>query len=238
MIAFSEVTIGSGRAQLCSACSRRAGGVSGEPSGLEAVRGEIASSARSWTRGPGPNVVLVGFEPFSHPELPAIIRAAVDLGCARIMLETDAGALAIAGNVEGVLAAGVRHLEVTLLAEGLEHDRLTGRQGLFAAATAGVRSFVETARRADTPVAVCGLVPVCRHNSAHAAAAVASLASLGAVAVHLDAESCPERDAARVIAALDTAATNAIAGSVSGLAGSVPAPWGVRPWERMVGGMA
>lgn len=235
MITFCEIEIGAGGIAPCVMCSRK--DISGAgPYPSEAVRERLVEAARGWCAGPGPNVTFGGFEPFSHPELPVLIRMAIDLGYGAVRLTTDAGALSMPGNAEGAIAAGVRQIEVVLLADGDEHDRLTGREGLFEAADAGVRSFLDAAARAGVPVAVTGLVPFCRHNAEHAPLAVARLAQWGSVAVHVNADKAPEANRPFVIAALDTAAANACAGSVSGLDGEVPVPWAIRPWRTIGAG--
>lgn len=230
MIAFSEIGIGTGGIASCAACLHRSGGQESQPFSADAVKERLVASARSWSHGPGPNVSFIDFEPFAHLELPEIIRVATDLGYERVRLRTDAGALSMPGNAEGALGAGVRQLEVVMLADDDDHDRLTERPGLFAAAYAGVRAFLDAAQTANVPVAVTGLVPVCRHNAVLVPGAVVRLAELGVVAVHLDVSECTESERVFIVAALDTAAANAVAASVSGLPVEVPVPWAVRPW--------
>lgn len=235
MIAFAEVSIGGG-AKPCAACARRSGSAPAGPRASDDVRAALTEVAREWRHGPGPNVSFVGFEPFAHPELPQVVRIAGDFGCRRIRLTTDGGALAMPGNAEGVLKAGVRHIEVVLLADGDAHDKLTERPGLFEAMSLGIAAYVEAATRCGFAVAVTGLVPLCSHNAVHAPSAVARLAALGAVAVHVDAGSAPRDAEVHVMAALDTAAANAVAASVSGFSGDVPTPWNVRPAAIIEGG--
>jgi len=184
LITFAEVRIGTGPTTPCLKCAAR----STEPSMRDAaaVLAELAEVAAAWRNAPGPNVALGGVEPFSHPELPAIVQGAVESGYERVRLDTDAGALALGGNAAGVIAAGVRHLEVVLLAEGSEHDTLCGRPGLYAAAVAGVAAFRSAAAAEGAHVCVTGRVPVCRHNLAHVCRTVPGFAAMGAVAVRLD----------------------------------------------------
>ena len=120
MIEFAHVVIGTGCAAACVPC-----GTASERSFVpaEAVRTEVASAANAWSGGPGPNVLFVGAEPFSHPELPVLVAAAVAAGYERIGLRTDAGALSMPGNAEGVLSAGVLHLQLVLTGgDGASHD--------------------------------------------------------------------------------------------------------------------
>lgn len=235
MITLAEVEIGTGGTLPCMECARHHAPESvARPA--DEVRERLIGVRRRWASGPGPNVSFVGFEPFAHPELPIIIRVAADTGYRAIRLRTDAGALSVPANAEGALAAGVRQIEVVLLADEDRHDELTQRRGLFAAAEAGVRVFREAAERAGLTVAITGLVPVCKHNAEHAPFAAARLARWGAVAVHVDASAAREADRPYIVAALDTAAANACAGSVSGLEGEVPFPWSVRPWDTVEAG--
>ena len=41
----------------------------------EVIGSRIGGLVAKWTRGPGPNVLLTGPEPFAHPELPLIVSA-------------------------------------------------------------------------------------------------------------------------------------------------------------------
>lgn len=211
VLVFREVIIGEGGIAGCVRC---AGRVSVAPRLAEEVGEDLRRAASELDR-PGPNVVFAGFEPFAHPELPTLVRLAVDAGYERIRLRTDAGALSSPGNAEGVLGAGVRQIEVVLLGAGDEHDSLTGRSGLFAAAMQGVSRFAAVADASGLDVGITGLVPVCRHNVQHVPEAVAALASLGAVAVTIDARR-RALDADVVRSALDTGTTGLVAVTVLG----------------------
>lgn len=242
MLEFVQVPIGRGGIAPCRECARLAQ-THERSSPRRAV--EVAADARGdATRlaraadgspapgpgarpgpasGPGPNLVFTGFEPFAHPELPQLVGSAVDAGYERIRLRTDAGALAREGNAEGALHAGVRHFEIVVLGSRETHDRLTGRPGLFDAARAGASSVFAQAERLGVDIFVSGLVPVCRHNATVLAEAVASLASLGAAAVVIDTAShLPTL--VELQPALDTAAVNAVAASVSS-SDRTPMPW-------------
>ncbi|MDZ4170399.1 MAG: hypothetical protein U1E26_12220 [Coriobacteriia bacterium] len=233
MITFAQIAIGEGGLVACTRCTDSSTGLTASPRDASEVAREITAAAGSWSRGPGPNVTFVGFEPFAHPALPQLIAEAVAAGVVRLRLRTDGGALATGANAVGILAAGVRHLEVVVLAAGEEHDRLSGRSGLAAACDGGVRAFVAAAARDGLRVAVTGRVPVCRHNARGAAGAVAWLASLGAVAVHLDATACREADGPLVLAALDTAAVHGLAASVSGDLFAMAPQWAHRAWAEI-----
>lgn len=230
MLEFVSVAIGAESEAGCVSCVNCGATGAGIPLPLDSVRAALLHFSESWSSGPGPNVVFTGLEPFAHPELPALIAAARAAGFVRIRLRTDAGALGLGSNARGALDAGVTQIEVVCLGDGVQMDRLAGKPGLAAAQAAGVAAFRTAAREAEAVVTVIGLVPVCRHNAALVPGAVARLASLGAVAVHLDAAGCPPRERAHVIAALDTAAVNGIAGSVSGLEDEeLEAPWRIAP---------
>ena len=126
MIAFAEVSIGEAPATPCVRCAPHASAAM-RPATL--VLADVTAVCASWSDGPGPNVSLVGAEPFAHPELPLLVQGAVEAGCERIRLRTDAGALSAGNNAVGVLGAGVRHLEVVLLGGDAEHARRAGGQG-------------------------------------------------------------------------------------------------------------
>lgn len=227
MIAFGEVTIGTGGVARCVRC----GPAVPVARGLESVRADVEALATDWSTGPGPNVVFTGFEPFAHPHLPALVEAAVSAGCQRVRLRTDAGALATPGNAEGALAAGVRQLEVVVLGDRATHDGATARQGLFDAALAGIAAFLEAAERVGEPVAVTGLVPVCPHTLAAAPAAAAVLAAAGAVAVVFDVSACSTNTLAPVHAGLETATVRGMSASVVGAPqGAVQDVVAAMPW--------
>jgi MoaA/NifB/PqqE/SkfB family radical SAM enzyme len=219
VIAFAEVVLGSGGVVRCTRCTPAEPPREFLPA--ERILAQVREAARGWESGPGPNVAFVGVEPFAHPELPAIVAGARSSGVQRIRLRTDGGALSVAENASGALHAGVRHIEVVLLGAGPEHDALAGRAGLFADARDGMFRLREAAVALNARVAVTGVVPVCRHNLEHAAAAVAALAEAGAVAVELDVSpSAATAVGARdwLSAAIDTGTTAGVWVSVTGLA--------------------
>jgi len=184
MLRFFELNIGTGPATLCARCAaREAAPAMYETADLLSRLERLAAHARE---AGALNIALTGVEPFAHPELPTLVHSAVELGFERICLDTNGRALAIGGNAEGVVAAGVRHIEVTLVAEGAAYDDICGREGLFDAAVAGIAAFRSAAVAAGVPVCVTGRVPVCRHNAGHVSAAVSALGGVGAVLVRLD----------------------------------------------------
>lgn len=230
MIEFAEISIGSGRELGCALCSP---GHSSDPvpSGSEEVMARVATAVAEWS-GPGPNIIYTGFEPFAHPELPQLVSLASALGVERLQLRTDGGALAAAGNAAGALGAGVRHVEITLLAgDAATHDRLTRTDGLFSAATRGAAEWVEAARGTGARAVLSGFVPLCAHNIDHASAAAAHLASCGAVAVRFGTDGLDRTHVAAVRAALDTATVNAVAGFVTGSLSPEFGVYAVAPWR-------
>ncbi|HET6350748.1 MAG TPA: hypothetical protein VFG89_01285 [Coriobacteriia bacterium] len=220
MISFTELAIGTGGVVSCARCGPA---TAAEPFAADELIAHIAALAAS-AEGDF-NVVLGGFEPFRHPGLPALISACAESGARRIMLRTDAGALANPGNAEGCLAAGVRALEIELLAEGALHDALAARVGLGAAASAGTAAFRVAAASAGVDVAVFGVLQACRHNAGELASTIAAFAQLGAAAVRIECGRLPNTpaNAAALAAAVHTGAVNRVAVSVAGYAGNLPA---------------
>ena len=219
VIEFAEISVGSGGIARCVACGAP------EPRVLRAsaqIVAEIDARTLGWNTGPGPNFAFVGTEPFAHPELPALVAAAVAAGAQRIRLRTDAGALAIPGNAAGVIHAGVRQVEVVLLGgDASIHDALAGRAGLFDAALEGLRAFSSAALAVDAHVAVCAFIPVCAHNLTQLPAAVSACASAGAVSAVLSMPAALSGSSAArewIGAALDTGTVNGVWVSVQGVA--------------------
>ncbi|MDY0341003.1 MAG: hypothetical protein RBS17_07305 [Coriobacteriia bacterium] len=171
---------------------------------------EIAVSLKGACGADG--VVLTGPEPFSHPELPAVIAACREAGFTRIALETDGGALAVHGNASGVLRAGVRHLWVRVLgADDIVHDERVARPGRGAAARAGVAAYSAAAREDGRTVCVTAIVPVCRHTLPELPAIVVSCAVRGFDAVRLVSTGpLPEVAGVLIAAACDTGMVNRI----------------------------
>ena len=209
MIRFAHVSLGEGAGPSCLKCAGAVPAV--RPRSGHDVIAEIQEVANEWTAGTGPNVFLEGFEPFAHPELPALVAAATKAGFVRVGLETDAGALAQVGNAAGALHAGVRHVRFRTLGLDSTGDELAGRPGLAVIASAGIRMFRETAALAGTRVAVSAVIPVCRHNVRSLSATVAALADMGVGAVRLArAGDVPASAMAEVAAACDTGTVNRV----------------------------
>jgi MoaA/NifB/PqqE/SkfB family radical SAM enzyme len=208
---FATISLGSGGLPSCARCTPP--GSVDQRTGW-AVIAEALAIIESWDRaalGPGPNLSFGGAEPFSHAELPRIITTAAEAGASRLRLTTSAEALSVPGNAAGVVHAGVRHLEIQLLGDGVGHDDLTGRRGAFAAMVRGARGFSEAAGAQGAAVALTGRVVVCRHNLESVPAAVAALAELGAREVVLEVgdEAAASVDAGRwLVSACETGVVN------------------------------
>jgi len=209
LIRFAHISIGEGAGPACLRCA----GTGPAPSfrSAEDIVAEIREVTEAWTAPVGPNAVLGGFEPFSHPELPALINAARLAGVTRICLETDGGALAQLVNAHGAFRSGVRHLRLRTLGTGREADELSGRPGLSATALSGLRMFLDAAADAEERVAVAAVVPVCVHNLAMLSSTVAALADAGVQAVSLVGNGkVPDTSAASIAAACDTGTVNRV----------------------------
>lgn len=183
MIEFAQIDLGSGGSLSCVRCAP-------SPERTLYDASDVMTRLREAVEGAGgpsaTNVVFGGIEPFAHPSLPLLIDSAVSLGCERIRLRTDGGALAGGGNAEGCIHAGVRQIEIVILGAGVEHDASAGREGLFERAVAGAAAFRDAASRAGVVAVVTAVVPVCRHNRSTLPATVAACASLGAVSVAVE----------------------------------------------------
>ncbi|MCL2504016.1 MAG: hypothetical protein FWE94_05380 [Coriobacteriia bacterium] len=236
MISFAEVPIGSGGLPTCAQYCSAPSGLAPDPRPSDDITRDLQAICESWglgQSGPGPNCSFIGFEPFAHRQLPALIGAAASLGYERIRLRTDAGALTRPGNAEGILGAGVHHLEVVVLAADDAHDRLTARPGLFNAAEEGCAAFFSAAGAEGVSVVVSAYVPVCRHSLVGLPLAAAAVARLGAASMLIDVSSLPDTAENRLhlIEALDTATINRVAATVTGWDGPLPLPWGWGVWQ-------
>lgn len=107
-------------------------------------------------------------------DLPALVRAARDLGYGLIQVQTHGRTLAYEGVAQTLRAAGLTHLEVTLYAaeEGL-HDRLAAVPGAWAQATKGITHAV------DAGLEVQIQLPLARPALATAARLPEMLAGMG-----------------------------------------------------------
>lgn len=228
MITYVKVPIGTGGVPACVACAMTKDIA---PLPLAAVDDALGRAAARVAPGAVFNVALTGIEAFSHPELPRLIGAARAHGADRIRLSTDGRFLAQGGNAYGAVSAGVTHLELVLVGgDAAAHDRLTKRPGAFDSACAGAREFIAAAR---SSALLSGRIPLCRHAVADAPATVALLASLGAVAVELDASSLngSPAHAGLLAAACETATVNRVAAWVTGWDGELPVPYVTPPWR-------
>jgi hypothetical protein len=208
---FAEVSLGTGGDVRCGRCHGAADAVTFLDA---ATLAERIAEAAAGAGAPGPNVALTGPEPFDHPELPLLVAAAARAGVARLRIDTDAAALSNHGNAAGSIAAGVRHVRVTLLGGSSgTHDALRGTPGACHAALAGLRAYTRAAAEQDAAVCATVLVPVCRHNIRDLPAAVAAAGEAGACSVLLRVEDGgADFDAALpwMTAACDTGVVNGV----------------------------
>ncbi len=219
MLVFEAVAIGTGHGIRCTRCHP----VSEVPvyHSTEDVLAGVQAVVAAWPGGPGPSIALTGPEPFSHPELPAIVTGAIEAGVSRLRLEVDGGAFTMPGNAEGALGAGARHVQVTLLGgtEGI-HDALAGGPGAFDTAIAGLSAFGQAVRTSGVDAIATVLVPVCRHNVADLPAAVGAAVGAGTASVLLRIEDggIDLRAATPwILAACDTGVVNGVWVEVEGV---------------------
>jgi len=206
MIEFARIPMGTGGAAVCARCQ--------PPTAiLHAPDDEILSRVkRAAERADGaksPNILLEGPEPFRHPSLPAILGGARAAGIERIAMLTDACALGVADNASGSIFAGLRHIHVPLFgADSRSHDALAP-SGTFDASCAGVARFHSVAESMGVEVLIIGVLPLCEHNLADAAAIVAVFARLGAAAVRIIGD---DMSATRphILAACETGMVNGV----------------------------
>lgn len=218
MIDFVEVAMGSGRAATCARCRGPRPDPVFRPAGD--VVAEVRDVVSGWVSPPGPNVMLSGSEPFGHPELPRIVSEAIEAGVVRLGADTDAIALRSPANAAGSLAAGLRHLRVTLLggSPGV-HDALAGAPGLLDATLAGLGTYRAAANSEGLDISITAVVPLCGHNVHDAPAAVALAIEAGAdrVLLRLEDGGVSLGDAARwIVAACDTGVVNGVWVEVEG----------------------
>lgn len=236
MIVFARIEIGTGGLPACVQCGG-APGASMRPA--HDIRADVTAVAAAWDGGPGPSIWFAGAEAFAHPELPGLVESAMSVGVERLKISTSGAALAGGQNAMGSLSAGVRHIEIVVLAgEARDHDALAGRQGSFEAAAAGVAAFRNAAEKAVIPISVVGRVPVCSHNVDGVPGAIATFARFGAdaVVVGLTPSAANQVTAAWAAAVADTGVVNRVwvvfegvdAASVGLPALNARAPWDVR----------
>jgi MoaA/NifB/PqqE/SkfB family radical SAM enzyme len=181
VVPFTRIEIGTGGLPVCTRCGVATLSRARTPA---EVCEEIRASAAAWSGGSGPNVWLAGAEAFAHPDLPALIDCAVSAGAVRVKLTTGGAALAVGQNAAGSLDAGVRHVEVVLLAGSPAlHDALAGHSAAFDDALRGVAALHSAAEQAAAVISITGRIPVCPHNIESVPELVALFARSGADAV-------------------------------------------------------
>lgn len=173
---------------------------------------DISEAVERWSGGAGPNLTLTGIEPFNHPEIDRIIRAAAKAGTKRLRLETNAAALGTDEVARASLASGVRHLRLPLLGSTPDsHDMLAGGPGRFGATLSGVKAFSRHAAEMSATVHISALIPLCRHNLQDVLDTIPVAAASGAssivIAVH-DAHLDLSTASAWIEAACDTGVVN------------------------------
>jgi len=181
VLRFEQIMIGEGGLPSCGRCASHSDPVF-RP--VEEIIPEIRQAALMHC-GPVLNISFLGAEAFLHHDMPALVTAAIEADAHRVGVMTGGQALSHGSNAEGILHAGVRHVDIVCLGDEATHDGLAQTRGSYAAAREGVRTLRSAAEKAGLHIAVMGHVPVCRHNVHAIPDAVAGLISMGVVAVHL-----------------------------------------------------
>jgi len=179
VISFSRVSMGDGSVCRCVRCAP----TPGRPAQLDEIAASLTGALQDAASSDVPaGVRLGGYEPFAHPELVRVVSTASQAGITRLMLATDGGALSSINNARGSIEAGVRLFEVVFHGPdaGL-HDRLSGSDGSFDRALAGLRNVRDAARDLGVRVAPLALLRVCRHSNPLFLTTVASIANSGLV---------------------------------------------------------
>lgn len=205
MITFARVDVGSGGLPVCPEC--------GDAPPLRTrptadVIADVRRVVESWHEGPGPNVCFAGGDAFAHPELPSLVSETLRHGVERLRLTTAGPALCQGLNAQGVIDAGVRHIEVVVV-------NLSGGIGAGAQVASldsvlgGLGAFNEAARTRGVRVAPVARVMTCPHTFAATPATVAALASAGAVVVTVEfSGSASLGDEAWINAVIDSGVVN------------------------------
>jgi len=185
---------------------------------------------RLWDAGI-PHVVFTGGEPTLRDDLAELVRYAEGLGQVTGLL-TDGRRLREMAYLDGLLQAGLDHLQITLISHvaGV-HDGVVGQAGAWEQTMAGLRN----ALAADIYVVV-GLV-IRAENAAAVVETVRSLAEMGVRAVALSSplRAGSEEERGRLQAALQAAQEAAHAGNVT-LIWDLAAPYSrVHPIELEAG---
>lgn len=215
VISFSGIRLGSGEAVACTRCGARE-----EPTyrPAEEIIAEGRRIVADWRYGPGPNIGLHGPEPLGHPDLVPVVSAIVEAGVQRLCIATDGVALRSEQNAQGIMAAGIRHVRVTMLGSSAVHDDLQGATGAHESAIAGMKLVRDAAARAQTPILLCAMIPVCEHNLQDIPSAVVELAHAGASAVKLETggRRLPSSAGQWIEAAVETGIVNGVWVSIEG----------------------
>jgi MoaA/NifB/PqqE/SkfB family radical SAM enzyme len=215
LISFAGIRLGTGDAVSCTRCRAR------EAVSYATATDVVAEAGRTiegWDFGPGPNIGLWGPEPFGHPELVPIVSAIVAAGVERLCIATDGVALRNESNAQGIMAAGIRHVRVSMLGSSGLHDELQGASGAHQAALDGMKLVRDAAARAEIPMLLCAHIPVCEHNLRDVPVAVVQLAEAGASAIKLETDVVPLPPSAGqwLDAAVETGIVNGVWVSIEG----------------------
>ncbi len=184
------------------------------------IRARIDEAVEGWVGAPGPNLVLGGAEAFAHPELPALVTYAVQVGVERLALETGGGPLSTGENAAGALHVGVRHIIVRYVPCDEPMSETPALADPSKLALAGIRAFRRAAEARGVKVAVSAVIGVCRHTGPLLPAAIAELVDAGVGAVRLlggEGASAGSAQLAHVAAACDTGVVNGVWVGVSGI---------------------
>jgi hypothetical protein len=214
MLAFCDIPLGRGEEAACLRCAGSRPRSSGETIEPEARIDSALDDA------PGVGVFFSDVGGLDHPDLPHLAANAARAGASRIAVRTSGRSLADPGAAASLLESGVRIVEVVFLGSSEQtHDALTGVQGAFEAAAAGVGNLRSAADALGEKVAVRGRVPVCRHNVQDLPATVMCLAGLGVSSIVLACDSALEarRSIDWIAAACDTGTVNRVWVAVSGM---------------------
>ena len=202
MITFAVIRVGAGEAVGCRTCAPIPPPTYDDASDVLA---RVNAAVNDWSQGPGPNVAFRGPEPLLHPSMKSILDLTVQAGVERICLVTNGTELARSEVAEGVAAAGVTHIRLSILGpDAASHDGLSGSPGSFDAAMAGLAAFESSCQSIGAKHMTCGDVHVCKHNLELLPASVVHLATLGVHNVCLDITKMPPGARPWLEAAMDT----------------------------------
>lgn len=91
-----------------------------------------------------PHIILTGGEPTLHPDLPAIIRHADELGLI-VGMNTNGRVLSHAPTMATLAEAGLNHVQITLeTCRADVHDAMVGAPGAFAQTVRGIENALES----------------------------------------------------------------------------------------------